>query len=80
MIYLAFGALAFVSLLAVVMVILQGRLMLAMLKKQGLVDANEALVPRFRGRKDGIQPMSALPPEMDLTNAPNLPIGLDGSS
>ncbi len=80
MIYLAFGALMFICVLSTSFVMLQGRLMLSMLKKAGLIEANEALIPRFRPRKDQAIPVGAAPESLDLTNAPNLPIGLDGSS
>ena len=80
MIYLAFGALAATALICILMVVLMGRLVLACLKKQGVVDANEALIPRFRPRRDGAKPVSTTPEDLDLTNLPKQPIGLDGSS
>lgn len=78
MIYVAFAGLAVTALICILMVVLMGRLVLAVLKKQGLVEANEALIPKFRPRKDGIHPVTTTPEELDLTNLPKQPIGLDG--
>lgn len=80
MIWVAFAGLAATALISILMMVLMGRLVLAMLKKQGLVEANEMLIPKFRPRRDGKQPVTTAPPELDLTNLPRQPIGLDGSA
>ena len=80
MIYLAFGALAFICVLTVVFTVLQFRLILLMMKQHGVVAANQALIPRFRGPKGRNSPIASMPDDMDLTFAPAQPIGLDGSS
>ncbi len=61
------------------LVFMQSRLILAMLRKQQAIDSADALIPRYRPRKDGIAPVGSTPEALDLTNSASLPVGLDGT-
>lgn len=76
MILAAFGILAFACLLCVLLVFLEGRLVLALIRRQGLIDASEMTVPKYRPRK---APVAEAPKDLDLTHTAPRPIGLDGT-
>lgn len=78
MIYLAVGSMAFTSVLSLIYVVLQGRLLLSLLRQQGLMAAKEAAVPKYRPRRDGLSPLSTVPEGVDLGGVPKQPYGLDG--
>ena len=78
MIYLAVGSMAFTSVLSLVYVVLQGRLLLILMRQQGVMAAKEASIPKYRPRKDGLSPLTSVPEGVDLGSPPKQPYGLDG--